>query len=90
MSMQLTRYWIEFDRANPHLPPGTSLGVGVTGLGREDALALVRDRVFGGPETPRIEVMIEDVDVSTLDAGHVLPNMEPPVWRGIWFPRGYT
>jgi len=45
--------------------------------------------VFDGGELPRIRLLIEDVDVSKLDAGHVLPNIDPPVWRGIWFPRGY-
>ena len=46
----------------------------MTTLGRDDALALVRDRVFEDGELPSIAVLIEDVDVSTLDAGHVLPN----------------
>ena len=41
-------------------------------------------------ELPTIAVLIEDVDVSTLDAGHVLPNMSPPVRRGVWFPLGYA
>jgi hypothetical protein len=30
------------------------------------------------------------VDVSALDSGHILPNIEPPNWRGIWFPRGFA
>jgi predicted nuclease of restriction endonuclease-like (RecB) superfamily len=28
---------------------------------------------------------VEDVDVSTLDRGHVLPNMNPRLARGVWF-----
>jgi hypothetical protein len=88
---ELTRYWIEFARDDAtELPLGTVLGVGVTALGRDDALALVRDRVVKGSELPSIAALIEDVDVSTLDAGHVLPNMAPPVSRGIWFPHGYV
>jgi len=30
------------------------------------------------------------VDVSTLDHGHVLPNMEVVLLRGVWFPKGYA
>jgi hypothetical protein len=33
--------------------------------------------------------VIEDVDVTTLDANHVLPNMMPPSVRGVWYPIGY-
>jgi hypothetical protein len=84
----LRRYLIEFERADEVLPPGTGLGVGVTAIDREDALRLLRDRVFGGA-LPAVARLVEDVDVSMLDEGHVLPNMEPPTRRGIWFPRGY-
>ncbi len=32
--------------------------------------------------------VVEDVDVTTLDAGHVRPNpMHPPSERGVWFPK---
>jgi hypothetical protein len=31
----------------------------------------------------------QDVDVQSLDQGHVIPNMHPPNWRGIWYPKGY-
>lgn len=34
--------------------------------------------------------MIEDVDVSTLDPEHVLPNTGVPAARGIWFPLGHS
>jgi len=39
---------------------------------------------------PEIKKVIENVDVSTLDAGHVLPNMSPPNIRGVWFPLRYN
>jgi hypothetical protein len=29
------------------------------------------------------------VDVSSLDPGHVPPNVGPPHVRGVWFPSGY-
>ncbi|MGH9896159.1 MAG: hypothetical protein ACREA0_30045 [bacterium] len=54
-----------------------------------DALNLIRERVFAGADVPEIAKVIEDVDVSTLDANHVLPNMGLVTVRGIWFPLGY-
>jgi hypothetical protein len=60
---------------------------GVTAYSLEDALALVRQELWRTDEPlPSIREVIEDVDVSTLDPGHVLPNMGPPIWRGVWFP----
>ena len=82
----LRRFWLTFE--DVELPAGAGYGVGVTANSSEEALAMVRDAVFGG-EPPPVANLIEDVDVSTLDEGHVLPNMDPPVERGIWFPRGY-
>jgi hypothetical protein len=90
-SRGLTRYWIEFEQTEGQLlPPGVGYGVGVTAVGRDDALTLVSHQVFGGDSLPKIARLVEDVDVSALDEGHVLPNMEPPAHRGIWFPRGYS
>jgi hypothetical protein len=61
---------------------------GVTAFSIDDAKALIETRVFPGG-LPLVTKLIEDVDVSTLDANHIRPNMEPPNWRGIWYPRGY-
>ena len=66
-----------------------NIGCGVTARNREDAISLMRERIFGSWPMPAIASCIEDVDVSTLDKGHVLPNMGPVVKRGIWFPLGY-
>lgn len=85
--MTLRRYWFEFS-PRPDLPIGTRIGCGVTGYDKQDALALLRERVFRGVEPP-VERVVEDVDVSTLDRGHVIPNMSPPSLRGVWFPLGY-
>ena len=51
-------------------------------------MAMVSDLLFDGEEPP-IESISEDVDISTLDEGHVRPNMGNPLRRGIWFPIGY-
>jgi hypothetical protein len=31
--------------------------------------------------------VVTDVDVQTLDEGHVIPTMDLPNVRGVWFPR---
>lgn len=83
--MRLHRYWITFVR-----PHGPRLGVGVTGYSRDDALAILRQKMFEGTVLPEVEKWEDDVDVRSLDQGHVIPNMMPPNQRGIWFPMGYV
>jgi hypothetical protein len=60
----------------------------VTAYSYEDALSLLKEKVFEGTEPPIIDV-VPDVDISELDQNHVIPNMGVPVWRGVWFPLGY-
>jgi hypothetical protein len=82
----LKRYWFRFE-SQPF--DGLGLGCGVTAYDVEDAKSLLGDSMFRDTSWPRIIEIIEDVDVSTLDRGHVLSNMEPAVWRGVWYPKGY-
>lgn len=87
--MTLHRYWIEFATSSGvELPLGTRLGCGVTARDYDAAVELIRERLFDG-STPPVQSVIEDIDVSTLDPGHVRPNMGSPVAPGIWFPMGY-
>jgi len=60
------------------LPPGVALGCGVTAYGCADATGLVHARVFGGIQMPEIAERADDVDISTLDMRHVVPNMGAP------------
>jgi hypothetical protein len=83
---RLHRYWFEFEGT---VRAGLGLGCGVTAYGEEDARSLLARTVFGDAAVPRIRRVLTDVDVSTLDAGHVLPNMIDPASRGVWFPAGY-
>ena len=85
---QLVRYWFRFE---PHTSPHVlNLGCGISAYGYDDALALLRDKVFKDVALPRIIEVKENVDVSLLDHKHVLPNMENPTVRGIWFPMRYA
>jgi hypothetical protein len=86
----LRRYWFEFDADAGELPPGPGYGCGVTAHDRADAERLLRQVVFNEAAVPPTRKVVEDVDVSALDAGHVLPNMDAPTSRGVWFPRGYA
>lgn len=82
---QLTRYWISFAGIGRW-----PVGCGVTASSVDDAFNLVRSDVLepmGITEMPEIERVIENVDVSTLDAWNVLPHVvRPPNWRGVWYP----
>jgi hypothetical protein len=83
----LRRFWIEFE---PRLSFGS--GFGVTAIDVDDALGLIAEwrRDFLSrdvdPLPPPMRI-VEDVDVSTLDPGHVLNQINPPIWRGVWYPR---
>jgi hypothetical protein len=89
--MALRRFWFEFEfLSRAPLPLGTWKGCGVTAWDRNDAEQLLCEIVFAGSPLPKIRRLIEDVDVSTLDPGHVLPNMGNVFPRGIWFPLGYA
>jgi hypothetical protein len=89
-TMKLHRYWIEFSISfEAAHPPGILAGCGVTAYNIDDALMIIKRKVFGNEDLPPIRQIAEDVDISTLDPGHVLPNMAVPTWRGVWFPRGF-
>jgi hypothetical protein len=84
---QLRRYWITFE--NLDRLTALNLGCGITAYNTEDALTLLRGTVFGDKEIPNILDVAEDIDVSTLDENHVLPNIGLVTVRGVWFPQGY-
>jgi hypothetical protein len=82
----LKRFWFKF---NPLPLSRMNLGCGVTAYDYSDALKLLNEKLLVGNQMPNIAEVIEDVDISTLDQNHVIPNMEVPAVRGIWFPKGY-
>jgi hypothetical protein len=84
-AMPLRRFWIQFDQGDPNVPSSLRLGCGVTAWTRDDALFLLKRHV--GDLV--IRIVTENVDVSTLDPRHILPNMAAPNVRGIWYPIGY-
>ena len=90
MKVLLTRFWFEFDIANPfEYPSGIGRGCGVTAYDYRDALKILDEKVFVDIQRPRIKKQIENVDISTLDAGHVLPNMRLAIYRGSMVSYGF-
>lgn len=88
----MIRYWFEFDitLADIHnIPSGILIGCGITAYNFDDATKLLKEVVFKEHVMPGIKRMIADVDIRTLDQGHVIPNMTSPVARGVWFPMGW-
>ena len=88
----LHRYWIEFASAPPRgaegyiLPSRLARFCGVTAYTLDDALYLIREQLTLGRDLPPIREMIEDIEIATLDSGHIRPNMGEPFWRGVWWP----
>ena len=77
----LHRYWIKLA---PPAPVGFTLGCGVTAFSEDDARALLQGEFS---ETPPVIATVEaDVDVSSLDAKHIIPNMGDCTQRGFWYP----
>ena len=87
MISKLRRFWFRFHDLPKFTP--IRLGCGVTARDYADAIEILGGTVFKGQTMPTIASVIEDVDIATLDPGHVIPNMEAPVFRGVWFPKGY-
>ncbi|HZO87811.1 MAG TPA: hypothetical protein VFB38_05685 [Chthonomonadaceae bacterium] len=79
----LHRYWIKLKETQAG---SAHLGYGVTAYDYHDALRLLQDRVFRDSALPSMHEVVEDIDVSTLDPNHILPNIGVPARRGVWYP----
>lgn len=89
----MKRYWFEF-KINQIMgaPFGIQLGCGITAFNFEDAMSILKEKIFREQDTPQIIKCVEDIDLSTLDSNHIIPNINPnspPTMRGVWFPIGY-
>jgi hypothetical protein len=61
----------------------------VTAFSYSDALQILNTKMFKDIIIPEITNCTENVDIRTLDQGHVIPNMCSPSERGIWYPLFY-
>lgn len=71
----LRRFWFRTDRG---------FGIGVTAYSIDDAKELIAKEYL--PTNHKIIEVIEDIDIQLLDQNHVIANMGPPNFRGIWYP----
>jgi len=86
----MMRFWFEFDiGAAWDFPAGIGHGCGVTAIHYNDAIKIMNANIFSEIKMPAIKRVIQDVDIGQLDQGHVIPNMKPPISRGVWYPLGY-
>lgn len=85
--MKMKRYWFTFVRI-PKFSP-LSIGCGVTAADYSDAISILKERVLIACHGMEVCEVVEDVDINSLDSGHVLPNMGNVACRGVWFPLGY-
>jgi len=83
-SSLLTRYWFTFAKAEESNV--LDMGCGITAYDLRDAHRFLREQVFPLFGERAIAQVAADVDVRTLDASHVRPNMGPAAVRGVWFP----
>ena len=75
---RLHRYWF---------PMGLDFGIGVTAFSEAEGRSLANETRAKYGYKGVVGPVIIDVDVSTLDANHVLPDIGPPVIRGVWYPQ---
>ena len=73
----LRRYWF---KTKEHW------GFGVTAYSLDDAKHLVEEAAQTLGWNYDLLEIVENVDVRTLDQGHIIPNMGAPNFRGVWFP----
>jgi hypothetical protein len=84
------RFWFEFElEQNISYPWWVVANYGVTAIDYDDAISILKKKIFNTIDMPRIKKCIENVDIRELDQDHVVVNMNPPVYRGIWYPMGY-
>ena len=69
---------------------GGDAEVGAEEIFAEEAMELLRERVFAAKFLPKPVAVITDVDVSAQVPKHVLPNIGSPVNFGIWYPKGFS
>ena len=73
----LKRFWYESKR---------NIGVGITAYSRDDADQILKAAIERHQLDIEVVNVIEDININELDEGHVRPNMNPPNFRGVWFP----
>ena len=72
----LIRYWF---------PLQEHFGIGVSAYSLGEAREMA-ERVASQFHWPKPQAVIENVDIRALDQRHVVPNMGPASFHGVWYP----
>ncbi|MBA3694977.1 MAG: hypothetical protein H0W77_16360 [Acidobacteria bacterium] len=78
MQTLLTRYWFITN---------IQYNFGLTAYSIEDARKLIDEANKTFRFKFEIIEIIENIDISTLDENHILPNIGAPNFRGVWYPK---
>ena len=84
MNKLLTTYWFEFGNRS------LSNCYGVTAYSFEDAIHILKQKIFIKEEMPEIKNCKENIRFADLDPDHIAPNMGIIINRGIWYPIGFS
>ena len=76
-SKELRRFWFRSSK---------NIGVGITAYSLDDAEIILSSAIKRHILDLDITEVVVDVGIRELDQGHVIPNMNPPIFRGVWFP----
>lgn len=80
----LQRFWFKFVVGPASATP---LECGVTAYTFDDAVSILKGTLFAQGDMPEIG---EVVDIRSLDRAQIRSNMESPLWRGVWYPKGHA
>ncbi|HEY4838678.1 MAG TPA: hypothetical protein VIH72_08730 [Candidatus Acidoferrales bacterium] len=67
-------------------PCSKQFGIGVTAWTRDDAEKMAREILAKYYRGAEIVGIVENIDVRALDQKHVVPNMGPVTFVGVWYP----
>ena len=80
---KLTTFWLTFPK-DDHLPQG----IGVTAYNEEDVYILLNEQGWLWHEEAQEVCIKHNIQINELDQNHVVNNMGPMQFRGVWYPCG--
>ena len=83
----MQRFWIKIEPL-PY-PSSLNSGCGITANSADEAAAILLERAAAVGDKVSIVNITQNIDISTLDQKHVVPNMGNIFRKGIWWPNGY-
>ena len=82
----LQRFWFKFVVG----PTSATPECGVTAYTFDDAVSILQATLFPQGDMPEIGDVVANIDIRSLDRAQIRSNMESPLWRGVWYPKGHA